>query len=197
MTDESGNVMHRVEHDSSPDSYWDRRFIKYTILSNYQTMKKLLILLSLSIIFQNCGVNVATEKSNKSVTIEAAKTLDQWHLAASNAQFEKYFSLMDKDAVFVGTAKEEVWSKKAFMDFAKPFFDKGKAWSFTKISRNIYITNHNDIVYFDELLNTWMGVCRGSGVLVKKNNKWLIKHYVLSLTVPNDKIKSVMDVIKK
>jgi len=160
-------------------------------------MKKLLILFSLSIIFQNCSVNVATEKSNKSATIEAAKTLDQWHSAASNAQFENYFSLMDKDAVFVGTAKEEVWTKKAFMDFAKPYFDKGKAWSFTKISRNIYFSNHNDIVYFDELLNTWMGVCRGSGVLVKKHNKWLIRHYVLSITVPNDKIQSVMDVIKK
>ncbi len=159
-------------------------------------MKKILIFL-LTIIFQSCNVNHVADKTDKNIEASVSKTLDQWHQAASNAQFNDYFSLMDSTAVFVGTAKEEVWTKKAFMNFSKPFFDKEKAWSFTKISRNIYFSDHNNIVYFDELLNTWMGVCRGSGVLVKKNDKWLIKHYVLSLTVPNDKIQSVMDMINK
>ena len=31
-----------------------------------------------------------------------------------------------------------------------------------------------------------MKICRGSGVLVKVKNSWKIKHYVLSMTVPND-----------
>jgi hypothetical protein len=36
--------------------------------------------------------------------------------------------------------------------------------------------------WFDELLNTQMKICRGSGVLVKIDGKWKIKHYVLSMT---------------
>ncbi len=49
--------------------------------------------------------------------------------------------------------------------------------------------------WFDETLDTWMGVCRGSGVLINKNGKWLIKQYVLSLTVPNEKMKEVIFVL--
>jgi hypothetical protein len=30
-----------------------------------------------------------------------------------------------------------------------------------------------------------MKICRGSGVLVKIDGKWKIKHYVLSMTIPN------------
>jgi len=155
-------------------------------------MKKIaLILLLFSI---SCATN---EKKNNSKNIETPKvsiekTLDDWHQAAAEAQFKSYFDLMDSDAIFVGTDPKEVWNKSDFMAFSKPYFDKGKAWKFTKINRNIHLSKDKKIAWFDELLNTWMGTCRGSGVLVSKNNKWLIKHYVLSVTVPNNKIKSVI-----
>ena len=99
---------------------------------------------------------------------------------------------MDSISVFVGTDAGEVWTKKQFKTFSKPYFDKGKAWDFTAIDRNIYIDESGKIVWFDELLNTWMGICRGSGVLKKINNQWKIKHYVLSVTVPNDDIDKVI-----
>nr|MCU0349971.1 nuclear transport factor 2 family protein [Flavobacterium sp.] len=35
---------------------------------------------------------------------------------------------------------------------------------------------------------------RGSGVLVKENGKWKIKHYVLSMTIPNDVSKEVIQI---
>ena len=37
-----------------------------------------------------------------------------------------------------------------------------------------------------------MKICQGSGVLVKENGVWKIKHYVLSVTVPNDNINEVV-----
>jgi hypothetical protein len=160
-------------------------------------MKKVLLFVLIIFSFQHCKVQKTVVKNEKNIQTVVTTTLDQWHLAAANANFEKYFDLMDNDAVFVGTAKEEVWTKQAFMQFAKPYFDKGKAWKFNKISRNIYPSQHADLVYFDELLSTWMGVCRGSGVMVYKNKQWLIKHYVLSVTVPNDKIQSVIKIIKE
>jgi hypothetical protein len=39
-----------------------------------------------------------------------------------------------------------------------------------------------------------MKICRGSGVLVKVNGKWKIKHYVLSMTIPNDVSKEVIKI---
>ena len=103
---------------------------------------------------------------------------------------------MDSVSIFIGTDASENWKKTAFSKFSKPYFDKGKAWSFTPIERNIYTSKNNEIVWFDELLNTWMGICRGSGVLEKENKKWKIKHYVLSVTIPNDNINQVININK-
>ncbi len=123
--------------------------------------------------------------------------LNNWHKAASDANFNAYFDKMDSISVFIGTDATENWTKKQFEDFSKPYFDKGKAWSFKTLERNIYVNNIGNFAWFDELLNTWMGTCRGSGVLEKKNNIWTIKHYVLSVPVPNDDINAIIAVKKK
>jgi hypothetical protein len=39
-----------------------------------------------------------------------------------------------------------------------------------------------------------MKICRGSGVLVKVGNDWKIKHYVLSMTVPNENVTEVVKI---
>ena len=119
--------------------------------------------------------------------------LTNWHKAASQANFDAYFGLMTDDGVFIGTDATENWQNKAFKAFSKPYFDKGKAWSFTTLERNIYINDTNDFAWFDELLNTQMKICRGSGVLQKMNGKWKIKHYVLSITIPNKDVGKVIE----
>jgi hypothetical protein len=50
------------------------------------------------------------------------------------------------------------------------------------------------MAWFDELLNTQMKICRGSGVLVLIDGKWKIKHYVLSMTIPNDNVDEVVKI---
>ena len=130
--------------------------------------------------------------------------INDWHKAASAANFNDYFSALTDDSIFIGTDPTENWNKTEFEAFAKPYFDKGKAWNFTPIERNIYFSEDKKTAWFDELLDTQMKICRGSGILVKINNTWKIKHYVLSMTIPNDntdevvKIKSPLeDVILK
>ena len=135
--------------------------------------------------------------THQKIISQIEQSIDQWHQAAADADFKTYFDLMTPDAVFVGTDASEVWSKKDFMTFAKPYFEQGKAWDFKKINRHIYLDDqHPDFAWFDETLHTWMGVCRGSGVMVYKDKHWRIRHYVLSMTVPNAKIKQVMHIIK-
>lgn len=117
---------------------------------------------------------------------EIAAVLDAWHKAAAEAKFDAYFSLMSKDAVFIGTDPTENWQLDAFKSFSKPIFEKGKAWDFKAVQRHIYVSTDGDFAWFDELLDTWMKLCRGSGVLKKENGQWKIAHYVLSIAVPND-----------
>ena len=123
---------------------------------------------------------------------QISEMLDNWHKAAANAKFDDYMNAMTSDAMFIGTDATENWNKKDFMTFAKPYFDKGKAWSFTALERNVYISKDQNVAWFDELLETQMKICRGSGVLVKVGKKWKIQHYVLSMTIPNDNTNEVI-----
>lgn len=119
-------------------------------------------------------------------------TLNQWHKAAAEARFDDYFNLLTNDAIFIGTDATENWNKQAFKDFSKPYFDRKKAWHFEAIQRNIYLSDNQKMAWFDELLSTQMKICRGSGVLLLENGQWKIKHYVLSMTIPNDKTNEVV-----
>ena len=44
-----------------------------------------------------------------------------------------------------------------------------------------------------------MGTCRGSGVLENdsKNDSWKIKHYVLSVSIPNENIQQIIKLKKE
>ena len=124
-------------------------------------------------------------------------TLDSWHKAAANAEFDNYFSYMTSNGVFIGTDASENWQLDAFKAFSKPYFDKGKAWNFTSLQRNIYFDKSQNTAWFDELLDTQMKICRGSGVLIKEGKNWKIAHYVLSMTVPNDNTDEVVKIKEK
>ncbi|QHI37819.1 hypothetical protein IMCC3317_32020 [Kordia antarctica] len=163
-------------------------------------MKKLIVL-SIITAFISCN----TEKSRQKVEdfrLEKSKTeinivLDAWHKAAADADFDAYFSKMTADAIFIGTDATENWENAAFKEFSKPYFDKGKAWSFTALERNVFISEYGDIAWFDELLDTQMELCRGSGVLKKVDDTWKISHYVLSIAIPNDNVPEVIKLKKE
>ena len=119
-------------------------------------------------------------------------TLDAWHRAAGTADFDAYFDLMTPDAVFIGTDAAENWQVEDFKAYAKPHFDKGKAWNFTAVERHVYVNIDGNFAWFDELLNTQMKLCRGSGVLRKVSGKWKITHYVLYIVIPNENVSEVI-----
>ncbi|MEO9510933.1 MAG: nuclear transport factor 2 family protein [Flavobacteriaceae bacterium] len=123
--------------------------------------------------------------------------LDGWHLAASNADFDAYFGKMTNDGVFIGTDATENWQNKAFKAFSKPYFDNGKAWNFKAVERNIYMNETKDFAWFDELLDTQMKLCRGSGVIRKEQGQWKIAHYVLSIAVPNEHVAELIQLKKE
>ena len=147
-------------------------------------MKKLFLLLSLIIVAlgtaQTKGFYENVQKKHVN------KVLDDLNEFAAKADFKNYFSLYAEESTFIGTDATEIWNKKEFMDYAKPHFDKGKAWNFKSLQRNITFSKDGKFAWFDELLETQMKLCRGSGVLEKIGNQWKIRQYVLSMTIPND-----------
>lgn len=120
--------------------------------------------------------------------------LDNLNEYAAKADFKNYFALFADESTYIGTDATEVWDKKQFMDYAKPHFDKGQGWSFKSLKRNIYFSKDGNYAWFDEVLDTQMKICRGSGVLQKIGGKWKIKQYVLSATIPNEVIDEVTKV---
>ena len=144
----------------------------------------------LILILLSSQLGQAQNNSGNSETI--SNLIDSWHKAAADANFDSYFNLMTDDAIFIGTDAMENWNKEEFKKYSKPHFDKGKAWNFTSVQRNIYFSADQKIAWFGELLDTQMKICRGSGVLVKVKNKWKIAHYVLSISIPNELSKDII-----
>ena len=125
------------------------------------------------------------------------KLIDDWHLAATEANYEAYFGPMDETFVFLGTAPGERWEKEAFSAFSKPYFDKGQAWDFKASNRIWMFSKNKKTAWFDEDLDTWMEGCRGSGVVMKKKGEWKIVYYNLTVLIENEKIKEFIDLRKK
>lgn len=159
------------------------------------TMKKIIPLLFAVLLFTSCEWLVtgksAVKTPSEPIKVEIGSIIDQWHKAAAKAEFDTYFSFMAPDAVFIGTDASENWKVPAFKKYAKPHFEKGKAWAFSTLDRTIYLSDNGKIAWFDELLKTQMGLCSGSGVMTLINGEWKIKHYVLSMTIPNTTAKEV------
>lgn len=120
--------------------------------------------------------------------IKTAAMLNPLNTAEAQADFSRYFSFYADDAVFIGTDATERWDKKSFMEWSQPYFDRGKARSFTVVQRNILFDKSGELAWFDELLSTQMKICRGSGVVAKEGDPWKIKQYVLSMTIPNSAV---------
>jgi uncharacterized protein (TIGR02246 family) len=116
------------------------------------------------------------------------RVIDDWHAAAARADEDAYFGMMSEDSVFLGTDATERWNKQAFRSYAHPHFAKGKAWSFRSVRRAVILGSDGATAWFDEDLATPnLGPARGSGVVVRRDGRWLIAHYNLAVTVPNER----------
>jgi hypothetical protein len=122
--------------------------------------------------------------------------LDAWHQAAAKADEDAYFKHFTADAVFLGTDATERWTRDEFRKWAKPYFTKGKAWTFKATKRHLAFSRDGTVAWFDEALDTPnLGPARGSGVLVWDGTTWKIAQYNLSVPIPNDAFADVKKLI--
>lgn len=118
--------------------------------------------------------------------------IEEWHKNAANAD-TAYFSKIGEEGIYIGTDATEYWTKSEFVNWSRTYFENGKAWSFSTIERNIYI--EGNVAWFDELLNTGMGVCRASGVIKIDDDDYRIVHYHLSIAIPNEHVGEIKGII--
>ncbi|MDZ7689604.1 MAG: nuclear transport factor 2 family protein [Balneolaceae bacterium] len=124
--------------------------------------------------------------------------LDDWHNAAAEADFDRYFNHFTGDsAIFMGTDATERWTIAEFKPWSKSYFDRGDAWNFIPVKRHVYFSDTGETAWFDEALDTPnLGPSRGTGVLVRQDSTWKIAHYNLSIPIPNAIVEDVVDQIE-
>lgn len=153
-------------------------------------MKKLLPLL---LLFCACATTVPANRTPDAVD----RMLDEWHRSAATANETAYFGAMAPEFVFLGTDASERWDLAAFRDFAHPYFAKGKAWTFVPRERHVVFSPDGTTAWFDEKLDSASyGECRGSGVVRNIDGTWKIAHYNLTIPIPNELAKTVVETIR-
>lgn len=124
--------------------------------------------------------------------------LDRFHGAAAKADGKEYFACLAPDAIFIGTDASERWTVPQFRAFCEPYFSKGKGWTYTASERHVYLAPDLRSAWFDESLdNESYGKVRGSGVLRLDGERWRITQYVLSIPVPNELAKDLVQRIRE
>jgi len=150
-------------------------------------MKKLIVIFLSVMCLISCDVKNENIDTNKLKT-ELNLLLDNWHQAAAVADEDVFFETLDSKAIYLGTDPNERWLKSEFIDWGMRYFERDTAWAFKPYNRNWEFTKDFQYAWFDELLETHMGICRGSGILEKQGEDWKIKHYNLALTIANERL---------
>ncbi len=125
-------------------------------------------------------------------------TLDGIHEQAARADYEAYFDLYSDQAVFLGTDATERWPIDDFKAYARPRFTDGGGWEYHVLERHVDFAPGGDVAWFDERLeNANMGETRGSGVLLREDGAWKVAQYNLTVLVPNDLARDVVQRIRE
>jgi len=121
------------------------------------------------------------------------QVLDDYHAAAAEGDWTRYFALMSEDGVFIGTDVSERWIKAEFESYAS----RSSGWKYTPQTRHVNLTPDANSAWFDEVLESAsFGTARGTGVLIRTESGWKISQYHLTLPIPNALVREITDSIK-
>lgn len=127
-----------------------------------------------------------------------ARVLDDFHDAASHADFDRYFSHFARNAVFIGTDASERWTVGEFRSYAKARFDAGDGWTYVPRVRHVDFSPGGSVAWFDEILdNDHYGTTRSTGVLVREGGGWKVAQYHLTIPIPNELADRVVAMIRE
>lgn len=154
------------------------------------------ILIACCALLLSLGALAQTVEADAALKQQVNAFVDEWHDDAAHARLA-YFDKIASDGVYIGTDKTELWHREQFKQWARRFFERKSAWAFKATRRNVYLSPDRQFIWFDELLDTQMGVCQASGVIRRSAKGFEIEHYQLSIAVPNGVAGKVSAAIKE
>ena len=115
-------------------------------------------------------------------------TIDRFHAAAARGDKGTYLDTLTEDGVFLGTDEWERWPKvPEFTDYVSGRFADGGGWTYRAVERNVALSDDGNTAWFDEVIVSSSDArFRGTGVLVKTDDRWKIAHYAMSFLVLNE-----------
>ena len=152
--------------------------------------------LALALVSGHAAAADASAAASAKETQQVNAFIDEWHDDAAHAR-SRFFDKMAPGAVYIGTDKTERWTRDELKAWSKKYFERPSAWAFTPIKRHVAFSADKQFIWFDEQLNTQMGVCQASGVVQRPASGLQILHYQLSLAVPNELVDQFKDAIRK
>lgn len=100
-------------------------------------------------------------------------------------------------AIFIGSDDTEQWSRH---ELAKRLKESQNGWDMrTCIHREVKHILPGATTFFEVVRHVKYGLFRGSGVVVKNSKgNWVIAHYVLSFSVPNEVVDktNILELLK-
>lgn len=136
----------------------------------------------------------AAAAEDAALTARVNAFLDEWHLDAAHAR-PAYFDKIAPDGIYIGTDRTERWTREAFKAWAAPAFARPSAWTLTPRERHVSATADGSVIWFDEQLDSGMGLLQASGVMRAVDGRLEIVHYQLSIAVPNEVQPRVTEII--
>ena len=147
-------------------------------------------------LFLSLTLTAVADESSDRTAINAL--LDDFHLAASEADRDRYLGHFSTNGVFMGTDDWERWPLEDFTTYVEGRFSNGGGWTYTSEERYIAFSGAGDTAWFDEIMvsEKW-GRFRGTGVLVQQSGEWKLAHYSLTALVPNEEFEAVSKIATK
>lgn len=136
----------------------------------------------------------AGDAAPAALTARVNAFVDEWHLDAAHAR-PAYFEKIAPDGIYIGTDRTERWTREAFRTWAARAFARPSAWTLTPRERHVSCSADGTIIWFDEQLDSDMGLLQASGVMRVAGERLEIVHYQLSIAVPNEVQPRVTEII--
>lgn len=169
-------------------------------VKNYSALwvGSVLLIISLSLVPTGMALAEVTQLENHTEHRLIDEKMDDFHDAADKGDKVRYLNHFAEDAVFMGTDDWERWPFKKFSEYVSGRFKDGKGWSYKPVQRFTSFSDTKELAWVDEIVESqqW-GRFRGTAVLAKTAQGWRLKHYSLTMLVPNEAWPGVSEVTKK
>lgn len=124
--------------------------------------------------------------------------LTDFHLAAAEADGDRYLGHIAPDAILLGTDRTERFTLEEYKKLVEPYMSQGTGWTTVAVEQNVYLSKNGKLAWFDERLEReGLGEMRATGVARLMKGEWRLVQMNMSFPVPNALVRKLMAMIRE